>query len=275
MVFDNRRRFALGCIAVSILLGLALIQSSSQQGGGYNPWLDYNDDGIIDAHDLEALGKVYGSTGTPLNSPMTLEYDSGWIDIHDKQGQYFSMTPSFNLITSTWMPCIYGKVATGFPVHQKYWYGYNMPGWNGTYGGASQEFCYSLVQTGDGGYAIAGNTNSYGAGAYDSWLVKTDSAGNMQWSKTYGGTYNDYAYSVVQASDGGYAIASGTNSYGVGTPSSYNAYLVKTDAFGQMSLEFGVTITNVTADVLTFYRGKIDPYYNYIRVRIWVLKGNP
>jgi len=63
------------------------------------------------------------------------------------------------------------------------------------------------VQTDDGGYALAGTTESFGTGDYDFWLVKTDASGAMQWSQTYGGTYAEEAYALVQTGDGGYAIA--------------------------------------------------------------------
>jgi len=104
-------------------------------------------------------------------------------------------------------------------------------GWSKTYGGASDDEAYSLVQTSDGGYALAGETDSFGAGGYDCWLVKTDSAGTMLWSKTYGGAGDDYAYSLVQTSDGGYAIAGYTDSYGAGRA---DCWLVKTDYDGNM-----------------------------------------
>jgi len=103
--------------------------------------------------------------------------------------------------------------------------------WNKTYGGTGTDFAYSVVQTGDGGYALAGETRSYGAGFADFWLVKTDSSGNMQWNKTYGGTGTDVAYSVVQTGDGGYALAGQTDSYGGG---GMNFWLVKTDSSGNM-----------------------------------------
>jgi pimeloyl-ACP methyl ester carboxylesterase len=101
--------------------------------------------------------------------------------------------------------------------------------WSKTYGGAADENCYYLVQAIGGGYAIAGFTNSSGAGAFDMWLVKTDSNGNMQWNKTYGGANDDRAFTLLQASDGGYALGGYTMSFG-----SYKAYLVKTDASGNM-----------------------------------------
>lgn len=104
--------------------------------------------------------------------------------------------------------------------------------WNQTYGGIEGEGIFtSLVQTSDGGYALAGETESFGAGNQDFWLVKTDPVGNLQWNKTYGGMFSDTARSLVQTSDGGYALAGETNSFGLGNG---DAWLVKTDASGNM-----------------------------------------
>ena len=52
--------------------------------------------------------------------------------------------------------------------------------WSKTYGGVDDDEAYSLVATSDGGYAIAGETKSFGAGINDFWLVKTDAYGNME-----------------------------------------------------------------------------------------------
>jgi len=103
--------------------------------------------------------------------------------------------------------------------------------WSRTYGGASEEIAWSIIQTSDGGYAIAGYTSSFGAGSVDFWLVKTDWTGDMQWNKTYGGTNIDGAKSVVQTNDDGYAIIGHTYSFGAGNGDSW---LVKTDASGNM-----------------------------------------
>jgi len=101
--------------------------------------------------------------------------------------------------------------------------------WNRTYGGADYDFAYSMVLTSDDGYVLAGCTESYGAGNRDVWLIKTDSAGSMEWNQTYGGTNDDYGYSVVQTSDGGYAVAGTTLSFGAGE---IDVWMVKTDSAG-------------------------------------------
>ncbi len=103
--------------------------------------------------------------------------------------------------------------------------------WNRTYDGGSSEHAYSAILTSDGGYVMAGTTGSFGAGLRDFWLIKVDSAGNMQWNKTFGGINYDTAYSVLQTSDGGYAVAGRTDSFGAGDD---DFYLVRTDSGGNM-----------------------------------------
>jgi hypothetical protein len=86
--------------------------------------------------------------------------------------------------------------------------------WNKTWGGTGTEYGKSVVQTADGGYAVTGYTNSYGAGSYDAFLVKYDSAGNLIWNNTWGGTGSDQGNQIVLTSDGGYAVTGVTTSYG-------------------------------------------------------------
>lgn len=104
--------------------------------------------------------------------------------------------------------------------------------WEKTYGGADWDAGYSVDETSDDGYIIAGGTYSFGAGDGDVYLIKTDTAGNFLWQKTFGDTSNDWAYSVQETNDGGFIIAGHTASFGAG---SWDVYLVKTDLSGNLS----------------------------------------
>ncbi|MDD5531028.1 MAG: T9SS type A sorting domain-containing protein [bacterium] len=99
--------------------------------------------------------------------------------------------------------------------------------WTRTFGGTDTDLGYSVRQTSDSGFIIAGWTESFGAGRSDVYLIKTNSSGNTLWTKTYGGSNDDFSKSVLQTSDGGYVIVGGTSSYG-----NADAYLIKTDSSG-------------------------------------------
>jgi hypothetical protein len=103
--------------------------------------------------------------------------------------------------------------------------------WAKIYGGTVSDFAFSVQQTSDGGYIVAGFTTSFGAGEADIFLIKTDAKGNIQWAKTYGGATDDGAFSVQQTSDGGYIVAGTTDSFGTGE---WDIFLIKTDANGNI-----------------------------------------
>jgi predicted secreted protein len=214
------------CLTVIVF---TVIPVGSIGGSRYDPWLDYNDDGKIDVRDVARVCAAYGSKGTPLDKA-SIQYDSGWINISDKRGQSFIVTHNLNI--SDWddpglMVDITGKTDLSSTTIQRLDYYY--PAVNKTYGGTGYERASALVQTADGGYALAGWTESLGGGGFNFWLVKTDAVGNEQWNKTYGGTDDDLAWALVQTADGGYALAGYTFSLGAGDS---DFWLVKTDSAG-------------------------------------------
>jgi hypothetical protein len=103
--------------------------------------------------------------------------------------------------------------------------------WTKTIGGKKEDVGLSLIQTSDGGYAITGSTQSFGAGKADVYVVKLDANGNLQWTRTVGGPGNEIGSSLIQTSDGGYVIAGTTASFGVGEA---DVYLIKLDANGNL-----------------------------------------
>jgi hypothetical protein len=101
--------------------------------------------------------------------------------------------------------------------------------WTRAFGGANPDYARTVQQTSDGGYMLAGYTQTFGAGGADGYLLKTDSVGNLSWSKAYGGTTVEITYFGMQTNDGGYIAAGSTTSFGSG---SADVYLIKTDASG-------------------------------------------
>ncbi|HKR04241.1 MAG TPA: T9SS type A sorting domain-containing protein [Bacteroidia bacterium] len=115
--------------------------------------------------------------------------------------------------------------------------------WAKSFGGANDDYGYSVQQTADGGYIVTGYTNSFGAGDNDVYLIRTDANGDSLWTKTFGGTNDDWGYTVQQTADGGYIITGLTYSFGAVTG---NVYLIKTDSSGNSGCNEGNPVTIVT-----------------------------
>ena len=124
--------------------------------------------------------------------------------------------------------------------------------WTRTYGGIGYEWGAFVQQTTDGGYIVAGQTPAFGAGGFDAYLVKLNAAGDISWTKTYGGSGLEIGSAVQQTTDGGYILTGQIDSYGAG---SGDFYLLKTDAsgnvvwtkaYGGVGEEAGVTVKQTT-----------------------------
>ena len=149
--------------------------------------------------------------------------------------------------------------------------------WQKTIGGADWDFANSMDTTADGGFIIAGTTYSYGKGNADGFVIKTDANGDTTWTKTFGGLKDDEFKSVIQTSDGNYALAGYTKSY---NDSLGDAWMFKIYANGDsahtISYNFGLsdafnhiqqlqTGEFITAGYLTFNNAqKRDGIFNKI-----------
>ncbi|MCP4458407.1 MAG: DUF4493 domain-containing protein [Cytophagales bacterium] len=119
--------------------------------------------------------------------------------------------------------------------------------WEKSLGGTGSDYAYSIQETSDGGYIVAGLSNSTdgdvtgGHGSSDDyWIVKLDGSGNLSWEKSLGGSGNDYAESIQETSDGGYIVAgrsTSTDGDVTGNHGGYDSWVVKLDASGNLSWE--------------------------------------
>src|SRR5690242_8015879 len=84
--------------------------------------------------------------------------------------------------------------------------------WEKCIGGVDADIPYSVISTSDGGYIIAGSTNSNDGdvsgnhGQGDVWLIKINLFGIIQWQKCFGGSRDDFVRCIIQMSDGGFAF---------------------------------------------------------------------
>lgn len=106
--------------------------------------------------------------------------------------------------------------------------------WSKSFGGSDNDYGIFIQETYDGGYILLGNTLSFGNGGQDIILIKTNSNGDKEWQKTYGGENYEYAKFLLLSSDGGYIFGGSTNSYGNGN---FDAWIVKTDNAGTVEWE--------------------------------------
>lgn len=180
--------------------------------------------GITNSYDVgndDAFLVKYDSAGTLLWSRVWggTNYDSSSAVIQTNDGGYViaGNTNSYGAGTNDGFLVKYSSSGTLM--------------WNKTLGGVNYDGVYDIAETNDGGYILAGETYSYGAGNSDALLIKCDMSGNISWSKTWGGTGNESALALSYSIDGGYALSGSTDSYGVGGT---DAFLSRYDSAGSL-----------------------------------------
>jgi len=142
----------------------------------------------------------------------------------------FELKDSFPPITGA------ATVSSSYPEGPQLLWNKTISAWNETAGQYTRSFAGEIIQASDGGYVVAGGTNgSSSRDWYDWWLVKTDSNANVEWQKSFGGSGQDFTYSVIQTNDAGYAIAGTMNG---------KATAVKIDSAGNM--QWSKTYSNST-----------------------------
>jgi uncharacterized repeat protein (TIGR02543 family) len=120
--------------------------------------------------------------------------------------------------------------------------------WVKIYEGSDNEVAYSIQQTSDSGYIVAGETMSFGVGGYDVWVLKLDSIGDIEWQRTYGGSDYDGAKSIQETSDGGYIVAGYTYSFGAGEA---DFWILKLSIIGDIEWQrsYGTTLSEGASSV--------------------------
>jgi hypothetical protein len=125
--------------------------------------------------------------------------------------------------------------------------------WSKTYGGDGDEYGYSMKKTEDGGFILAGTTNSFGAGDFDFYVIKTDSIGDTLWTKTFGGINNDICWSIDNTIDNGFIIVGEKDSY----PLTPDVMIIKLKFDGSVEWEkvYGTTNPDYIYSVNTLQDG--------------------
>lgn len=134
--------------------------------------------------------------------------------------------------------------------------------WSQAYGSSGSDWGHKIVQTQDTGYAIAGYTNSYGAGGFDFYLIKTDQNGQKLWDTTFGGSDWDIAHSLIELPNKDLVVVGETQSFGNGNK---DGYIVCVDSAGGFKWE--KTYGGVGDEVIK------DINYNPLTDTVWMV-GN-
>jgi hypothetical protein len=148
--------------------------------------------------------------------------------------------------------------------------------WSKSYGGASDDSFWGVTAVGDGGFVVVGSTESFGAGGSDAWVMKLDGNGNPLWEKTYGGSGDDDASSVVEMDHGNIAVLGRTESFGLGNNDVWllildqSGNILREHTYGGSGGELGTEI-HTTHDRDLLFSGATGSFATGIS-DLWLLK---
>jgi hypothetical protein len=247
-----RKRVLAILMALVALCAFAVAEETAED------WTKKGDELLVGDSPEEMWNKTYGGPGNELASEVQVTKDSGYIIIGVTESYGAGDGDAWLIKTDSegseeWNKTFGGPgYDNGQSVRETIDGGYILVGrtesygvgcdlwlikidsegnekWSRIFGGSGFDGGWSVQETKDDGYIIAGETASYGAGDIDLWLIKTDSEGNEEWNKTFGGLGTEYGNSVRETSDGDYIATGDTTSFSAG---STDLWLIKTDSEG-------------------------------------------
>lgn len=138
--------------------------------------------------------------------------------------------------------------------------------WQKMYCGNYEDQAFSVKPTDDGGYVAGGWTGSYGAGGVDAWILKMDKNGEAQWQKTFGNELWGWADSILQTSDGGYAVGGDITNV---DDSSMQVCIIKLDQNGEIQecpllRNISVQPVNSAAEIIETTASVFDTSFSWI-----------
>lgn len=151
--------------------------------------------------------------------------------------------------------------------------------WTETYGGQNDDLAYTVKQTMDGGYIIAGSTGSFGAGHSDGYIIKTNSNGDSLWTRTIGGNQDEYIFETIENDDGSFIMAGTTCTYTSGSSAIFinkvdsNGHILWQKAYEKLIITTGGPITKKINNyhyILGSTHNETSPIYS----KIYLLKIN-
>ncbi len=235
----------------------AIVWQKSLGGSGsdvtYSPIKQTSDGGyILSGYSNSDDGDVSGNHGgldywiVKLNDTGNIEWQKSLGGSADDESFSIQQTTDGGYITAGYSESDDGDVSGNHGSDDMWIVKLNSSGnieWQKSLGGSGDEIAFSIKQTLDGGYVVAGGDRSNDGdvsnnrGDLDFWIVKLNNEGTLQWQKSFGGSFFDEAYSIDQTSDGGYIVTGETSSSDgdvKGLHGGTDEWIIRLDADGNM-----------------------------------------